>query len=198
VRPPGYPELLTRLDAWFAEGVKRYGATVPCTAGCTACCHGPFDISPADAALLAEGIAALDAPARNDIRARSEALLARMAALAPGWGAPWDVNALGDEAFDRVAEALADEPCPMLGAEGRCRVYAHRPLVCRLIGLPMETDRGEVLPNACPIQDRFPGYAELAPVPFDYSKFADEEERLLAALPGPWTTIAAVGARGVS
>lgn len=189
-----YRLLLERLDAWFAEAQKQHGTVIPCRAGCTACCHGPFDISPADAALLREGLVALPAAEREEIRVRGELLLTRMQALAPEWGAPWDVATLGDDGFDRVAEALADLPCPMLGDDGRCRVYAHRPLVCRMIGLPMLTDLGETLENACPIQDEFPGYPELPGVPFGYAAFAAEEVAILAATPGPETTIAAVAA----
>lgn len=191
-----YRLLLERLDAWFAAAQAELGAKVPCRAGCTACCHGPFDISAADAALLREGIRQLPMEAREEVRVRGELLLTRMQGLLPGWEAPWDVAALDEEQFDQMAEALADVPCPLLGDDGVCRVYAHRPLVCRLIGLPMLTDLGEVLPNACPIQDEFPGYAELPAVPFEYSLFAAGEVTILAALEGPETVIAAVAAEG--
>lgn len=191
-----YRLLLERLDHWFADAQAQLGAVVPCRAGCTACCHGPFDISAADAALLREGIRQLPMEAREEVRVRGELLLTRMQALLPGWEAPWDVAALAEDEFDRMAEALADVPCPLLGDDGQCRVYAHRPLVCRLIGLPMLTDLGEVLPNACPIQEEFPGYAELPAVPFEYSLFAAGEVAILAAMGGVETTIAAVAAEG--
>jgi Fe-S-cluster containining protein len=191
-----YRTLLERLDAWFAEAVKREGSVIPCRSGCTACCHGPFDISPADAALLREGLKALPDATRDEIRVRGELLLTRMQAIAPEWGAPWDLDTLGEDGFDQIADALAGEPCPMLGAKGECRVYEHRPLVCRLIGLPMLTDLGETLTNACPIQEEFPGYPELAGQPFAYAAFAAEEVAILAQTVGPETTIAAIAAEG--
>jgi Fe-S-cluster containining protein len=189
-----YRTLLQRLDTWTAQAMAQHGDVIPCRAGCTACCHGPFDISSADAELLREGIALLPSKDRAEVRVRGELLLTRMRELAPAWGSPWDVGVLGEEEFDRVAEALADEPCPLLGDDGRCRVYAHRPLVCRLIGVPMLTDLGETLENACPIQEQFPGYPELAGVPFDYAAFAAEEMAILAEMDGPETTIAAIAA----
>ena len=189
-----YRALLERLDAWFAEGKRQYGDNIPCRAGCTACCHGPFDISAADAELLRAGLGTLPAAERGEVRVRAELLLTRMRELAPGWDAPWAIGDLGEDGFDQVAEALAGEPCPLLGDDGRCRVYAHRPLVCRLIGLPMLTDLGETLENGCPIQGEFPGYAELAGVPFAYAAFAAEELAILTALNGAETTIAAVAA----
>jgi Fe-S-cluster containining protein len=118
-----------------------------------------------------------------------------MQLLAPGWDAPWDIDELGEEAFDEMAEGLAAEPCPVLGDDGRCRAYSHRPLVCRLIGLPMLTDLGEALPNACPIQEQFPVYAALAPIPFAYEAFAAEELAILAETDGVETTIVAVAAQ---
>ena len=170
-----YRELLERLDAWFAGGRQAAGGVVPCRGGCSACCHGPFDISVADAELIEEAVARLPEEERREVVRRGSALLERMRALEPEWGPPYAVDALGEERFDRVTEALADTPCPLLDDGGRCRIYADRPLVCRMIGLSMRTPAGRVIENACPIQERFPGYAELAPVPFELEGLEDEE-----------------------
>jgi Predicted Fe-S-cluster oxidoreductase len=107
--------------------------------GCTACCHGPFDISAADAELVSDAVGRLPAGERDTAVARATAVLDRMRAIEPGWTAPYDVAAIGEGQFDRLTEALADEPCPLLDDTGRCRIYADRPLVCRLIGLGMTT-----------------------------------------------------------
>src|SRR5690349_4207132 len=139
-----YRTLLEQLDAWSAEAMARNPGVIPCKAGCTACCYGPFDITPADAELLREGLAQLDPQVRAEIRIGGERLLVAMKQLAPEWGAPWDVNALSEEAFDAICHALKAEPCPILGPDGRCRAYTHRPLVCRLIGVPLvDTDGNE-------------------------------------------------------
>ena len=113
--------------------------------------------------------------------ARATKLLDRMRAIEPGWTAPYDVAAIGERRFDRLTDALAEEPCPLLDDTGHCRIYADRPLVCRLIGLSMATPAGRVIENACPIQDRFPGYAELPPVPFALEAFEVEEMECLRA-----------------
>jgi Fe-S-cluster containining protein len=120
-------------------------------------------------------VAQLPEEERREVVRRGGALLERMLALEPAWGPPYAVDALGEERFDRLTEALATEPCPLLDDAGRCRIYADRPLVCRMIGLSMRTPAGRVLENACPIQDRFPGYAELAPVPFELEALEEEE-----------------------
>lgn len=176
----GYRSLLGQLDEWFARG-RAASACVPCRRGCTACCHGPFDISAADAELVTDAVRRLPSGERDTVLARATALLDRMRAIEPGWTAPYDVAAIGERRFDRLTDALAEEPCPLLDDTGRCRIYADRPLVCRLMGLSMATPTGRVIENACPIQDRFPGYAELPPVPFALEEFEVEEMKCLQA-----------------
>ena len=197
-----YRGLLERLDAWFADGRQAAGGLVPCRGGCSACCHGPFDISVADAELIEEAVSRLGEAERREVIGRAETLLARMRDLEPGWSPPYAVDALGEDRFDRMTEALAAEPCPLLDDAGRCRIYADRPLVCRMIGLAMRTPAGRVIENACPIQERFPGYADLPPVPFELEALEEEELECLrdaarrrfgtAERSGIETTIAAV------
>lgn len=176
-----YRALLQRLDQWFAQGRRTAPIAVPCRGGCTACCHGPFDISIADAELVGEAVSRLPAADQEAVVGRAAALLDRMRAIEPGWEPPYEVAAIGDDRFDRLSETLATEPCPLLDEAGRCRIYADRPLVCRLIGLGMVTPTGRVIENACPIQDRFAGYAELPPVPFDLEEFEEGEMACLRA-----------------
>ncbi|HXG44459.1 MAG TPA: YkgJ family cysteine cluster protein [Gemmatimonadales bacterium] len=197
-----YQALLGRLDRWFHRAEARHPGVIPCCRGCAACCHGPFDISVADALLVREAVAALPDDERKAVRARAGALLARFGTLAPAWGPPWDLASLGEEGFDRLAESLATEPCPLLDEHGACRIYASRPLLCRLMGLPLITPARRVLSNPCPIRRRFPAYAALAPQPFDLDAFEAAEaafrDAAARALPaargeaGYETTIAAV------
>jgi len=93
----------------------------------------------------------------------------------PEWAPPYAVADLGEERFDAMIERFADQPCPLLDESGRCRVYQHRPLVCRLIGLSMITPTDRLIENACPIQAEFPAYAALAPQPFDLEALELEE-----------------------
>lgn len=195
-----YRTLLEQLDRWSQEVAARNPGVIPCKAGCTACCYGPFDITPADAELLREGLAELDPQTRAEIRIGGERMLSAMKVLAPDWKAPWDVNDLSEEAFDAICHALKEEPCPVLGADGRCRAYAHRPLVCRMIGIPLydsdqeEEEGQDVIENECPIKEQFPAYAALLPQPFGYDLFLQLEGDILQQTPGPPTIIAAIAA----
>jgi len=176
-----YRRLLEQLNDWFDRGRLDAGGVVPCRGGCSACCHGPFDISVADAELIDIAVSRLPHAVRTEVVGRASDLLAKMRALEPAWPAPYAVDALGEARFDRLTEALAAEPCPLLDRAGGCRIYADRPLVCRMIGLGMRTPAGRGIENACPIQDRFPGYADLEPVPFDLESFEEVEAECLRA-----------------
>ncbi len=172
-----YASLLATLDAWFSRGSADAGpGVVPCRRGCSACCHGPFDISPADAALIAEGVAALPEAERSAMHARARSQLSRCAALLPGWGPPWLVAAVEELAFDTLTEQLAGDPCPALDPGGGCGLYEHRPATCRMTGLAMDLGSNERLDNHCPIQADFPAYAALQATPFDLQRFEDEAE----------------------
>ena len=59
-----------------------------------------------------------------------------------------------DELATRARET-ATEVCPALDPDGRCAIYAHRPVICRTHGLPIrftEVRAGRSLPmlDACP------------------------------------------------
>lgn len=173
-----YRTLLETLDAWTDEARARHPGLLPCRRGCTACCHGPFDISVADVLLLQHTMAALPADRREALASRAVAAARRQQMLALDWAPPHDIRTLGEARFDALCEALAAEPCPCL-EEGACAVYEGRPAVCRLIGLGLEALDGRVLPNACPIQDDFPSYAALPGQPFDLAAFEATEEACL-------------------
>ena len=173
-----YRSLQGQLDAWFARGVTSAGpGVVLCRRGCSACCLGPFDISPADAGLVVQAVDRLDPATRTLVESRAAEQVARYAELAPQWSAPWDIDAIGDDNFDRIGDALAASPCPALGSDGACLIYDDRPANCRLIGLAVLTPDGAVLENACPILQTSQSYAELDPTLFDLEQFecaADE------------------------
>jgi Fe-S-cluster containining protein len=154
-QPDEYPALLSEIDRWHAEVSERHPGIIPCKPGCAACCHGPFDISVADALLVRDTVAALPSVIREELVRRAEAQLTRMGSSEPGLPASFDISALGEERFDALTERFSEEPCPALDDTSRCVIYAGRPMVCRMMGLGLETGAGDVIENACPIRDNF-------------------------------------------
>lgn len=150
---------------------------IPCRLGCTACCYGPFDISPAEAEEVATAVARLPEPLRTEIRQRSLAQLQQMQELLPEWDLSRGLELIDEAHLDAACEALADSPCPALGPDGACTIHGSRPSTCRIMGLGIRTRTGAVLENACPIQSRFPRYCSLEPVPLDLDQIEQELER---------------------
>ena len=118
---------------------------------------------------------------RQDVLARARTHADAVLALAPDWSAPYDIRAIGDDRFDRLSDALATLPCPLLDQEGRCTIYDARPAVCRLMGLALINEHDDVIDNSCPIQDDFPTYRDLAPQFFALDAWEDSEASCRAA-----------------
>ena len=191
-----YSEVLAELDAWFARGVREAGpGVVLCRRGCSACCNGPFDISPADAELVAAAINRLAPEIRSLVQLRAADQVDQYRELNASWSPPWDPGTIGDRAFDRLCNRLATLPCPALGPDGACLIYAGRPATCRIIGLPMRTAQGETLENNCPIRSTSIRYAEMQPVAFDMAAFEDRaEDRDIEAMERGWRRTTVAGA----
>lgn len=177
--PRGYLPLLATLDQWQQSAQQRHPGVIPCQAGCTACCHGPFDITVADVAALLPAVRALPKIRREEVIARARLGLTALLSQAPDWEAPYAISALGDRRFDDVSEALATLPCPLLDESGRCLVYEVRPMVCRLMGLPLRAESGDIVENSCPIQERFPDYVALPPLDVPLVAWSDAESEEL-------------------
>jgi Fe-S-cluster containining protein len=143
-----YKELLAKVDAWYRSVKESHPAEVPCSKGCRDCCIGLFDVSLADRDLLREGLAAADPALRKDIEARAAALLARLREIDPRLGDTLDGCSPDD--IDDLCDAAGDVECPVLGKDGDCRLYAHRPLTCRMSGVPVVNLAGQpVFPEGC-------------------------------------------------
>jgi hypothetical protein len=116
---------LRLVDDGVRPVVARYAAQVRCGPGCSDCCHQTFSVSAIEGALLREGLAALPASDRAEIRERAAA---------------WQPD--------------RRDPCPVLGADGRCRLYDHRPRICRKYGIPLwHPDRPHEV-RCCPLNFR--------------------------------------------
>ena len=194
-----YRQLLGDLDEWFARGVASAGHDVVlCRRGCSACCNGPFDISAADAQMVAQAVDQLPPEIGSQVRLRALNQIVTYHDAAPWWQSPWDVDSLDEEYFDRLSNQLSNRPCPALGSNGSCLIYDDRPATCRIIGLAMIKPDGGILENDCPILHTSRAYAELNPTLFDLERLelsADDYD--VEAWNAGWvrTTVAAAIAR---
>lgn len=114
-------EHLDEIDRDVEPVVRRHRDQIQCAKGCSDCCHQTFTVSEIEGRMLRRGLAELDEPTRRDILERA-----------------------------RRYRADAKEPCPVLDEHGACRLYEHRPRICRKYGIPLwHPDRPEQV-RCCP------------------------------------------------
>jgi Fe-S-cluster containining protein len=172
-----YVEFLGKVDAWYQCVQRSHPDKVTCTKGCRDCCLGLFDISIADRDLLREGLADADSRTRRDIESRATKIMAELRDRFAGLGETLD--GLDSREIDDLCDALGDVECPVLGREGECRLYAHRPLICRLSGVPVVDVSGAVIhPEGCSKCTLKPADAPR----IDYADLRKRERKLLKAI----------------
>jgi Fe-S-cluster containining protein len=140
-----YQRLLGRIDTWFAAAALRHPEQIRCGKGCSGCCRGLFDITILDGALLQQGFAQLPPTVRGEVLEKATARLARMQQLWPELAPPYLLNHRPDEEWEQLMPDDDETPCVLLDDHGHCLVYDHRPMTCRLHGLPLVDISGEVM-----------------------------------------------------
>jgi Fe-S-cluster containining protein len=100
------------IDSWFDPRMRIGGAPAACRAGCSWCCWMIPGLRSGEADLLLAAIAQLPGEESAEIKAKVK-------------GA---ATAIADAGSSEAAYPLR---CPLLGDDGRCRVYTARPAVCR-------------------------------------------------------------------
>jgi Fe-S-cluster containining protein len=130
-----YKALVDQVDAVFQRVQAEHEECVRCRVGCSDCCHAIFDLSLVEALYIK---AQFDKVFKDSERAqiieraneadRAVYRLKRQAFKDHEKGKP-ESEILEEMAAKRIR-------CPLLDADGRCAMYADRPLTCRLYGIP--------------------------------------------------------------
>lgn len=168
-----------RTDQWFARASAALLGQVPCRAGCSRCCIGPFPVTLIDAQTLAQGIEALPDREKTRVEQRAAEQIASMEAAYPRLTRTPLIDTWPDTEIDRLVAQYDTIPCPALADDGLCLVYAHRPLTCRSMGIPME--EGHLTVGACSVQTFVPIVRLSASLRTDEQVLAKQEGSALAS-----------------
>lgn len=140
-----YRTLLEEVDNWFAGCSLAAGDEIACRRGCSSCCRGLFDITLLDAFLLQSGFLQLADPLREQVLSKVSGRLQELHVVQPDFQPPYLLNIYQESDWDRLMPDADETPCPLLDDQGHCLVYLHRPMTCRLHGIPLVDVGGEIL-----------------------------------------------------
>lgn len=163
-----YLQLLAEVDQWYQRCSDNHRDQLACDVGCSGCCRGLFDITLLDAALLQQGFRKLSTVRQQQVLQRCQQRLSLLQLRWPEFSAPYILNDLADDSWQAMPEG-DETPCPLLDEEGCCLVYEHRPLTCRLHGVPNVDLDGEVFSASCCTLNFTQSrdvVAEITPAPF--------------------------------
>jgi len=140
-----YGDLLREVDSWFATCLHGHADLIACHRGCSACCRGLFDITLLDALYLRSGFDRLPDSLQRKVRVKAMRRLNEITDKWPEFQAPWLLNPIPEPEWDDIMPEDDETPCVLLSEEGTCLVYDHRPMTCRLNGIPLIDTSGEEL-----------------------------------------------------
>lgn len=145
--------LFERAKRWFEEG-RAALKQIPCRQGCSHCCHGIFPITILDQSYIQQGLMRLPSATRSAMTARARVYATSIETRFPRLTQSTYIDRWTDDEIDAVVTAFDQVPCPALDDRGSCLIYGHRPITCRMMGLPVQRDG--LLEGACDVQTSVP------------------------------------------
>ncbi|HEY3308676.1 MAG TPA: YkgJ family cysteine cluster protein [Desulfuromonadaceae bacterium] len=135
--------MLEEVDQWFASCVQQHQQQIFCTRGCSSCCRGLFDITLLDALYLRSGFDLLPKHVQQQTQLKANSQLIPLSKRWPAFTAPWILNRVPESEWDDMMPEDDETPCSLLSEDGFCLVYSHRPMTCRLNGIPLIDSSGK-------------------------------------------------------
>ncbi|SFQ98451.1 YkgJ family cysteine cluster protein [Desulfoscipio geothermicus] len=126
-----YELLAAKADQAFQEMQQEHGPCIKCDVRCSDCCNAVFGLFLIESAYLNKHFNALDEGSRREILARADKFEQEFLEMQKR------LRELGDDS-QKAAAAMARERirCPLLNDEQKCSLYDHRPITCRVYGIP--------------------------------------------------------------
>ncbi len=123
-----YSKVAAEWEAEFARNQRQYGERIHCRKGCSDCCSQMFQITEVEAAYVSRAVKELAPDERQRIEERARRYLPQREKLLAQKNVP--------DAWGSLPPPGLRLPCPAL-EDGACKIYSHRPLICRKYGIPL-------------------------------------------------------------
>jgi Fe-S-cluster containining protein len=131
-----YEQLVAQTDQLFHRVKEQFPKEVACASGCSSCCHAAFDLSLVEAMAL-----------NRAFNREFDFGIRRSAILQAASDTDRQLTRLKHHYFQQAKQGMSDEEilteaarervrCPLLGLDDTCLLYDHRPITCRLYGIP--------------------------------------------------------------
>lgn len=133
------------MDGWFRRCLDKYPDLIVCHKGCSECCRGLFDITLLDALYLKRGFDMLPGSIKTECVQKASRRLELLTRVNTTFVEPWLLNGIPEDDWDALMPEDDEAPCLLLSNSGVCQVYEHRPMTCRLNGIPLIDVSGEEL-----------------------------------------------------
>lgn len=172
--------IFEEASGWFRRARASLLEAIPCGRGCCNCCVGIFPITRLDAQELRLGLNTMPPAQREAIVARATHQIGVIEASYPRLRSTPCLDAWADTTIDAMVEQFAHLPCPALGENGTCHVYAFRPITCRTMGIPTESNG--MVEGACTVQTAVPLIRLSPSLQAESVRLAENEAAALSAV----------------
>ncbi|MBN1102051.1 MAG: YkgJ family cysteine cluster protein [Deltaproteobacteria bacterium] len=126
-----YELLADRADRSFAAMARERGESLKCRKGCSDCCHAVFGLFLIEAAYLQNHFHRLDPEVQKAALLRCNEMERGLRRLEKKMQLHWE-----DPQMQNYIMAAERIRCPLLNEEQDCVLYTHRPITCRVYGIP--------------------------------------------------------------
>ncbi len=133
-----YEALVHMVDGVFERVKKEYPKEVFCRKKCSDCCYAIFDLTLIEALYLNDKFlkkfSGMEKNSLIEIADKTDRVLVKMKRNA------YREVKKGAEQLEIVAKMSQERVrCPLLGKDDLCVMYEHRPITCRIYGIPTST-----------------------------------------------------------
>ena len=130
-----YEVLVKAVEAVFARVKSDFPGCVKCKTGCSDCCHALFDLTLIEALYINHRFnQGIDEAKKAEIIEKANRADRKIYKIKRNAYKAASAGTQEEEILNAVAKERVR--CPLLNSQDTCDLYEHRPITCRLYGVP--------------------------------------------------------------